>query len=100
MAKMKRDSWGESFKHEPGKMLPQHRPEQEIYLAPEMESDMAEWDNDEFYDDVFYDEEYDDNENGAPVYADEAHEALNRLHQKTNKRGKLMRQPKRAESWQ
>ncbi len=30
----------------------------------------------------------------------EAHEAINRLYQKTNKRGKLMRQPRRADSWQ
>jgi hypothetical protein len=32
-------------------------------------------------------------------FLDEAHEAINRLSQKTNKRGKLMRQPRRAESW-
>ena len=30
----------------------------------------------------------------------EAHEAINRLSQKTNKRGRMMRQPRRAESWQ
>jgi hypothetical protein len=31
---------------------------------------------------------------------EEAHEALNRLSQKTNKRGRLMKQPRKAESWQ
>lgn len=30
---------------------------------------------------------------------EEAHEALNRLSQKANKRGRLMKQPKRAEHW-
>lgn len=30
----------------------------------------------------------------------EAHEAINKLYQKTNNRGKLMRQPRRADSWQ
>lgn len=33
-------------------------------------------------------------------FLDEAHDALNKLLQKTNNRGKLMRQPRRAESWQ
>lgn len=33
------------------------------------------------------------------VFLEEAHEALNRLNQKANKRGGLMRQPRRAESW-
>lgn len=33
-------------------------------------------------------------------FLDEAHEALNRLSHKTNKRGRLMKQPRRAESWQ
>jgi len=34
------------------------------------------------------------------VFLEEAHEALAKLQQKTNKRGRLMKQPKRAESWQ
>jgi hypothetical protein len=34
------------------------------------------------------------------LFLEEAHEALNKLSQKTNKRGKLMKQPRRAESWQ
>lgn len=33
------------------------------------------------------------------LFLEEAHEALNKLSQKTNNRGKLMRQPKKAESW-
>lgn len=32
-------------------------------------------------------------------FLNEAHEALNKLSQKANKRGKLMKQPRRAESW-
>ena len=34
------------------------------------------------------------------LFLEEAHEALNKLSQKTNKRGRLMKQPRRAESWQ
>lgn len=34
------------------------------------------------------------------MFLEEAHEALNKLSQKTNKRGRLMKQPRRAESWQ
>lgn len=34
------------------------------------------------------------------IFLEEAHEALARLEQKTNKRGRLMKQPRRAESWQ
>ena len=34
------------------------------------------------------------------LFLEEAHEALNRLTQKANKRGGLMKQPRRAESWQ
>lgn len=34
------------------------------------------------------------------LFLEEAHEALNKLSQKTNKRGSLMRQPRKAESWQ
>jgi hypothetical protein len=33
------------------------------------------------------------------LFLEEAHEALNRLTQKANKRGGLMKQPRRAESW-
>ena len=33
------------------------------------------------------------------VFLEEAHEALNRLSQKTNKRGRVMKHPRRAESW-
>lgn len=33
------------------------------------------------------------------VFLEEAHEALNRLSQKTNKRGRIMKHPRRAESW-
>lgn len=33
------------------------------------------------------------------VFLEEAHEALEKLNQKTNKRGRLMKQPRRAESW-
>src|SRR5690349_19206812 len=32
------------------------------------------------------------------MFLEEAHEALNKLSQKTNKRGRLMKQPRRAES--
>ena len=42
-----------------------------------------------------------DNDEGEGVeFLDEANEAINRLYQKTNKRGRLMKQPRRAESWQ
>ncbi len=34
------------------------------------------------------------------VFLAEAHEALSRLNTKTNKRGKLMKRPRRAENWQ
>ena len=34
------------------------------------------------------------------VFLEEAHEALLRLEQRTNKRGGMMKQPRRAESWQ
>ncbi len=41
-----------------------------------------------------------DGETGGGIeFLEDAHEALNRLSQKTNKRGRLMRQPRRAESW-
>lgn len=43
---------------------------------------------------------YDVEDEEVTVFLEEAHEALNRLSQKTNKRGRLMRQPRRAESWQ
>ncbi len=33
------------------------------------------------------------------LFLEEAHEALNKLSQKTNKRGSLMKQPRKAESW-
>jgi hypothetical protein len=33
------------------------------------------------------------------MFLEEAHEALNRLSQKTNKRGRVMKHPRRAESW-
>lgn len=33
------------------------------------------------------------------MFLEEAHEALNKLSQKANTRGKLMRQPRKAESW-
>ncbi|WP_303673865.1 hypothetical protein [Vampirovibrio chlorellavorus] len=33
------------------------------------------------------------------LFLEEAHEALNKLSQKANTRGKLMRQPRKAESW-
>ncbi len=33
------------------------------------------------------------------LFLEEAHEALNRLSQKANKRGKVMKHPRRAESW-
>jgi hypothetical protein len=33
------------------------------------------------------------------MFLEEAHEALNRLSQKTNKRGSVMKHPRRAESW-
>lgn len=39
-------------------------------------------------------------EGDGVLFLEEAHEALNKLSQKTNKRGRLMKQPKRAESWQ
>jgi hypothetical protein len=39
-------------------------------------------------------------EGDGVLFLEEAHEALNKLSQKTNKRGKLMKQPRRAESWQ
>jgi hypothetical protein len=39
-------------------------------------------------------------EGDGVMFLEEAHEALNKLSQKTNKRGRLMKQPKRAESWQ
>lgn len=41
-----------------------------------------------------------DAEGDGIVFLEEAHEAINRLSQKTNKRGRLMKQPRRAESWQ
>lgn len=33
------------------------------------------------------------------LFLEEAHEALNKLSQKANKRGSLMKQPRKAESW-
>lgn len=33
------------------------------------------------------------------LFLEEAHEALNKLSQKTNKRGSMMKQPRKAESW-
>lgn len=33
------------------------------------------------------------------LFLEEAHEALNKLSQKTNKRGSLMKQSRKAESW-
>jgi hypothetical protein len=40
------------------------------------------------------------NETGDGVdFLNEAHEALNRLSQKANKRGGQMKQPRRAENW-
>lgn len=41
----------------------------------------------------------DESEEDGILFLEEAHEALNRLNQKANKRGGLMKQPRRAESW-
>ncbi len=43
---------------------------------------------------------FDSDDDEAVEFLEEAHEAINRLYQKTNKRGRLMKQPRRAESWQ
>ncbi len=43
--------------------------------------------------------EYTDENNEGIVFLEEAHEALNKLSQKANKRGKQMKLPRRAESW-
>ena len=43
--------------------------------------------------------ELDDNAQEGILFLEEAHEALNRLSQKANKLGGLMKQPRRAESW-
>ena len=43
---------------------------------------------------------FDSDDEEVTLFLDEAHDALNRLSQKTNKRGALMKQPRRAEkSW-
>lgn len=42
----------------------------------------------------------DDNAEEGILFLEEAHEALNRLSQKANKRGGLMKQPRRAELWE
>lgn len=42
----------------------------------------------------------DETHGDGAMFLEEAHEALSKLAQKTNKRGRLMRQPRRAESWQ
>jgi hypothetical protein len=39
-------------------------------------------------------------ESEGVLFLEEAHEALTKLSQKTNKRGSLMKQPRKAESWQ
>jgi hypothetical protein len=52
-------------------------------------------------DEVFVDEALDfEGITGEGIlFLEEAHQALNKLSQKTNNRGKLMRQPRKAESW-
>lgn len=44
--------------------------------------------------------EFDGQQGEGILFLEEAHEALNKLSQKTNKRGRLMKQPRKAESWQ
>lgn len=61
-------------------------------------NDKDGWDDPEWLDSLDLDM---DNAMGDGIeLLQEAHEAINRLYQKTNKRGKLMRQPRRADSWQ
>lgn len=52
-------------------------------------------------DEVFVDEtlNFEGNASDGILFLEEAHQALNKLSQKTNNRGKLMRQPRKAESW-
>jgi hypothetical protein len=54
-------------------------------------------DDDEFFVDEALDVE--GKEGDGILFLQEAHQALNKLSQKTNNRGKLMRQPRKAESW-
>ena len=44
--------------------------------------------------------EFDDDAEEGILFLEEAHEALTRLSQKANKRGGLMKQPRRAERWE
>lgn len=62
--------------------------------------ELFKFDKDE--DEGFFEEplELEGQEGDGVMFLNEAHEALNKLSQKTNKRGRLMKQPKRAESWQ
>lgn len=62
--------------------------------------ELFNFDKDE--DEGFFEEplELEGQEGDGVLFLEEAHEALNKLSQKTNKRGRLMKQPKRAESWQ
>ncbi|WP_373532381.1 hypothetical protein [Vampirovibrio sp.] len=52
-------------------------------------------------DPVFVDEvlDFEGQQGDGILFLEEAHQALNKLSQKTNNRGKLMRQPRKAESW-
>jgi len=72
--------------------------------VPVLNSDKGTWDE------IFnFDGDHDDELEGSLgledqdgegiVFLEEAHEALNRLSQKTNKRGRVMKHPRRAESW-
>ncbi|MGE0199382.1 MAG: hypothetical protein AB7P76_00285 [Candidatus Melainabacteria bacterium] len=62
------------------------------------EEDKDLWDED--------DEDWDElvlqdlEEGEGKVFLAEAHEAIERLQQRTNKRGQAMKKPRRAESWQ
>jgi len=77
-----------------------------IRRSPVLKSRKGKWgelfnfDKDE--DEGFFEEplELEGQEGDGVLFLEEAHEALNKLSQKTNKRGRLMKQPKRAESWQ
>jgi hypothetical protein len=64
----------------------------------EGEDDEDGWDDPEWADSL--DLDMDNPAGDGFELLQEAHEAINRLYQKTNKRGRLMRQPRRADSWQ
>lgn len=66
-----------------------------------MKSRKGKWGELFDFEDKFLEESliFDESAEDGILFLEEAHDALNKLSQKTNHRGKLMRQPRKAESW-